>query len=313
MTESQTGPPGGTGPGGQPGEMPAGAGTGMGASSVGGPGSDPASGSPGMNQPGSPEAGTTGAGTTGAGTTGAGSTSGIATARRTSAAQTSVPQQLGHQQERIAGESEMGMPGAVLIPESMSAAAKATWGAVLLAALGLIALGIALLVWPNASLTVVAILIGAAVAVAGLYRLYEGFTASSQSGGMRAGNVVIGLIAVLAGVYLLRHHALSLFFVAFVTGVFFIMQGFSDLGIALSGRVPGRGLRAVLGVFSLAAGIIMVIWPAITLGLLLLIVAAWLLFYGCVLVALAFGLRRAAKAATPASMPSQQRLAASTR
>jgi uncharacterized membrane protein HdeD (DUF308 family) len=308
MTESQTGPPEGTGPGGQPGEMPAGAGTGMGASSVGGPGNEPASGSPGMSQPGMPEAGTTGPGNRGAG-----STSGIATARRTSAAQTGVPQQLGHQQERIAGESEMGMPGAVLIPESMSAAAKATWGAVLLAALGLIALGIALLVWPNASLTVVAILIGAAVAVAGLYRLYEGFTASGQSGGMRAGNIVIGLIAVLAGVYLLRHHALSLFFVAFVTGVFFIMQGFSDLGIALSGRVPGRGLRAILGVFSLAAGIIMVIWPAITLGLLLLIVAAWLLFYGCVLVALAFGLRRAAKAATPASMPSQQRLATSTR
>jgi uncharacterized membrane protein HdeD (DUF308 family) len=302
MTEPHTGPPPGTGPGGQSGDMPAGAGTGVGASSVGGPGSESASGSPGMNQPGS----------TAAGTTGAANTGGITTARRTSASQTSVPQQLGHQQERIAGESEMGMQDAAPISEPLSAAAKATWGAVLLAGLGLIGLGIALLVWPNASLTVVAILIGAAVVVAGLHRLYEGFTASNKSGGMRAGNVVIGLIAVLAGVYLLRHHALSLFFVAFVTGVYFIMQGVSDLGVALAGNVPGRGLRAVLGLFSLAAGIVMVIWPAITLGLLVLIVAAWLLFYGCVLLALAFGLRKAGKDATPASMQSQQRLAAST-
>jgi uncharacterized membrane protein HdeD (DUF308 family) len=286
MTESHTGPPAGPGSGGQPGEVP-----GTGADTGG-------MGTPGMSATGS---------------TATGGTSGVTTAKRASAAQTSVPQQLGHQQERIAGEGEMGEPGMVPIPNPISAAAKATWGTVLIAALGLIGLGIALLVWPNASLTVVAILIGAAVVVAGIHRLYEGFTASSQSGGMRAGNVVIGLLAVLAGVYLLRHHALSLFFVAFVTGVYFIMQGVADLGVALSAKVPGRGLRAVLGVFSLAAGLIMVIWPSISLVVLLTLVAAWLLFYGLVLGALAFGLRRAGKSAeAPASM-SAQRLATSTR
>ncbi len=302
MTESHTGPPPGTGPGGQSGDMPGGAGTDMGASSVGGPGSEPASGSPGMNQPGS---------------MGAGNTSGIATAKRTSAAQSSVPQQLGHQQERMAGQAdtgevEMGAPGMSPIAEQMSAAAKKSWWAVVLGAIGLVGLGIALLVWPSASLTVVAILIGAAVLVSGLARLYEGFTASSQSGAMRAGYVVIGLLAVLAGIYLVRHHTLTLFLVAFVTGVYFIAHGISDIGVAISGAAPNRGLRGVLGVFSLAAGIIMVIWPSITLVLLLTIVAAWLLFYGCVLFALAFGLRRTVKDAEKASLPSQQRLAAST-
>ena len=68
----------------------------------------------------------------------------------------------------------------------------------------------------------------------------------------------------------------------------------------------------MLGVFSLAAGIIMVIWPSITLVLLLTIVAAWLIFYGLVLGALSFGLRRAVKDAEKAHVPSQQRLAAST-
>jgi|SRR5580704_1161086 uncharacterized membrane protein HdeD (DUF308 family) len=286
MTESNTGPPAGPGSGAQAGDVP-------------GTGADTgAMGTPGMSATGS---------------TATGDASGVTTARRASAAQTSVPQQLGHQQERIAGEGEMGTPAMAPIPDPISAAARATWGTVLIAALGLIGLGIALLVWPNASLTVVAILIGAAVVVAGIHRLYEGFTASSQSGGMRAGNVVIGLIAVLAGVYLLRHHALSLFFVAFVTGVYFIMQGVADLGVALSAKVPGRGLRAVLGVFSLAAGLIMVIWPSISLLVLLTLVAAWLLFYGLVLGAMAFGLRRAGKsAAAPASM-SAQRLATSTR
>jgi len=298
MTDPHTGPPAGSGPGEQPGAMPSSAGTGMGGTAA--PGSSAAPG----NTDASREAGSTGA------------TSSIATARRTSATQTGVPQQLGHQQERIAGETdtgqmEMGAPGMSPIAQQISAAAKRAWWAVLLGALGMVALGIALLVWPNASLTIVAILIGAAVLVSGLVRLYEGFTARAESGGMRAGYVVIGLLAVLAGIYLLRHHTLSLFLVAFVTGVFFIAQGISELGVSISGAVPNRGLRAVLGLFSLAAGLVMVIWPGITLVLLLTIVAAWLLFYGLMLAALAFSLRRTVKSAENAIMPSQ-RLATST-
>jgi uncharacterized membrane protein HdeD (DUF308 family) len=88
-----------------------------------------------------------------------------------------------------------------------------------------------------------------------------------------------------------------LFLLAFVTGVFFIAHGISDLGLAVSAYTPNRGLRAVLGVFSLAAGIVMVIWPSITLALLLTIAAAWFLLYGVVLGALAFSIRRTGKVA----------------
>jgi uncharacterized membrane protein HdeD (DUF308 family) len=299
MTEPQTGPPARSGSGGQQGDMPAGAGGGMGSSgagssAIGGPGSESA----GMSAPGSTSSGS-------------GATSGIATARRTSQ-QTSVPPQLGHQQERMAGDTEMESPGMGSGAGLMQAAARSSWAAVLLGALGMVGLGIALLVWPHASLTVVAILIGAAVVVSGLVRLYEGFTARGESGGMRTAYIVIGLVAVVAGVYLLRHHALSLFVIAFVTGVYFIMHGVSDLGVAFSANAPNRGLRGVLGVFSLAAGILMVVWPGVTLVLLLTLVAAWLIFYGVVLGAISFGLRKIAKSpASSASMPSGQ-LAAGT-
>ena len=270
MTDPQTGPPAGAGPGGQPSDMPAGQGANRGASSTGGQGA--ASGD-----------------------------SGIATAKRTSS-EANVPQQLGHQQERMAGQDEIygqeaGAAGVQPVPLAVAQAAKASWGVVLLCGLGLIALGICLLVWPSASLTVVAVLLGAAILVSGLVKLWEGFTAKEQSGGMRVGYVVIGLLAVFVGIYLVRHHALSLFILAFVTGVFFIAHGISDLGLAVSAYTPNRGLRAVLGVFSLAAGIIMVIWPSITLVLLLTIAAAWFLLYGVILGALAFSIRRTGKVA----------------
>ena len=200
----------------------------------------------------------------------------------------------------------------------IASAAGRAWPGVLLCGLGMIALGIMLLVWPAAALTLVAVLIGAAVLVAGLVKLFEAFTASNHSGGMRAGYIAIGLLAVLAGTYLMLHHALSLFLLAFVTGVFFIAHGVADIGAAISGDVPGRTLRAVLGVFSCAAGIIMVVWPAISLALLLTIVAAWLLFYGLVLGGLAYSLRKASKegsagAAKGAPSFRKRKLAASTR
>jgi uncharacterized membrane protein HdeD (DUF308 family) len=235
----------------------------------------------------------------------------VATTTRT-APGTSVPQQTAGQTQEYSrteysettyGEAGYGDTGygragyGQPTPQDMLAkAASKSWAALLLGALGMIALGIALLVWPHASLMVVAVLFGAALVVSGAVRLYEGFTArGGESGGMRAAYIVIGLIAVIAGVYCLRHHDLSLFLVAFVVGVFFIMQGFADIGAAASSPAGSRGLRITMGIFAIAAGLILVIWPGISLVLMLTIVAAWLLFYGCILGALAFSVRRAGK------------------
>jgi uncharacterized membrane protein HdeD (DUF308 family) len=225
------------------------------------------------------------------------------TSRTTTSAGASVPQQPGEvSPDRTRQEQDFGTGTAAYAARDpgvnmLAKAAKMSWLALIGGAVLMIAVGVMLLVWPHASLTVVAVLIGAALVVSGLVKLYEGFTAREESGGMRAAYVVIGLLAVIAGLYCIRHHALSLFLVAFVAGVYFILHGIADLGVAFSAKAPGRGMRAVLGIFCLAAGVIMLVWPGLSLVLLLTIVGAWLILYGCVLGALAFGVRRAAKAA----------------
>jgi uncharacterized membrane protein HdeD (DUF308 family) len=237
------------------------------------------------------------------GTAGA-SAAGVTTASRTTAASATVPAQAEAPSARSRygqdpGDYEASAAGRADAGAGMlSKAANLSWALLLLGALVMIGLGICLLVWPSASLTVVAILIGAAVAVSGAIRLWEGFTAHGESSAMRVGYVVIGLLAVFVGLYLLRHHALSLFLVAFVTGVYFVAHGIADIGVALSVQAPGRGLRGILGLFSIGAGLVMVVWPGISLVILLTIMGAWLLFYGIVVGAMAFSLRRAAKAVT---------------
>lgn len=233
------------------------------------------------------------------------STGSTATATRQATSSGTVPQQAGqapperqdygredYRRDEYGADSRADeMPGGAMFAK----AAKASWGLLLLGALGLIAVGIMLVAWPHVTLFVASILVGAGLVVTGIAKLWEGFTNRDRGGGSRAGYVVIGLLAVVAGIYCLRHHALSVFLIAFVAGVYFVAHGIADLGASFSPDFPGRGLRAILGIFSIGAGLVLVIWPGLSLTLLVLIMGAWLLFYGCVLAALAFGVRRQAK------------------
>jgi uncharacterized membrane protein HdeD (DUF308 family) len=209
------------------------------------------------------------------------------------AADYELPGQDGAAGSGLAGRG-LGGPGGLGV-----AIAGLAWTAALVAAIGMIAVGVLLLVWPRATLTVVAILIGAALIAAGLLRLFEGATARAETGGMRVADIVIGLLAVVAGLYCLKHHSLTVLVVALVVGVFWIIHGIGDIITAsTSGKVPGRGFKAVSGVVSLAAGLVILFWPGITLVLLLTILGAWLIFYGIVLAGLAFQLRRGVRAET---------------
>ena len=102
--------------------------------------------------------------------------------------------------------------------------------------------GLILLVWPKATLIVVAALLGAALLVSGSFRLIHGFTAHDATGGMRAAYVIIGLLATLAGLYCLRHISVTVVLLAFIVGVFWTLQGIVDLTVAAtSGPGTGRG------------------------------------------------------------------------
>jgi len=198
-------------------------------------------------------------------------------------------------QRRMAGRAPLGLGPAL---------AKMAWPVALVASLGMLAVGIILLVWPQATLTVVAILIGAALLVAGVFRLFSGITARGENGGMRAADIIVGLLAIVVGLYCLKHHSLSVLILALVVGVYWIIHGIGDLITAATATgVPGRGLLAFGGVFSLAAGLVILFWPGVSLILLLTILGAWLLLYGVVLAVLAFRLRSEAKAG--AARPAQ--------
>jgi len=197
-----------------------------------------------------------------------------------------------------AGAAGAGPSGPGLYQRESAAIWAQAWQVIMLVAVVTFAVGLILLVWPKATLIVVAALLGVALLVSGLFRLIHGFTAHDATGGMRAAYVIIGLLAILAGLYCLRHLDVTVVLLAFIVGVFWTLHGIVDLSVAAtSGPGTGRGLRAVTGVLSLAAGLIVMFWPKISLSVLLWVMGIWLLAYGVMLGVMALSIRHAAKAA----------------
>jgi uncharacterized membrane protein HdeD (DUF308 family) len=175
--------------------------------------------------------------------------------------------------------------------------AAAAWPAFMAAGVGSVILGVILLAWPAETLTVVAVLIGAALIVAGLLRLVDGFTAHDESAGRRVASIVIGLIAIVLGLFCLRHYHLTIAVLAIIVGLFWVIHGIAEIGIGLfAGGVRGHGLTVLSGILSLGAGLIVLFWPTISLTVLVAVIGIWLIVYGILAAVLAFRLRRSGSA-----------------
>jgi len=200
--------------------------------------------------------------------------------------------------------SAPGVPGATSYPPGREPAhpddaefepdfARNAWPAFMAAGLGGIVVGVLLLAWPKASLTIVAILIGASLILAGMLRLIDGFTAHEASGGRRIAHVIIGLLAVIVGLYCIRHYHVTIAALAIIVGLFWVLHGLADITAGLfAGPFPGSALTVVAGVLSLCAGIIVLFWPTISLTVLVAVVGIWLIVYGVLMAITAFSLRR---------------------
>jgi uncharacterized membrane protein HdeD (DUF308 family) len=59
--------------------------------------------------------------------------------------------------------------------------------------------------------------------------------------------------------------------------------------------MDARGFRVVMGLLAIAAGVVTLVWPGITLVVLAVVIGAWLAIYGLLEIAVSFQLRRLAK------------------
>lgn len=170
------------------------------------------------------------------------------------------------------------------------------WGWVL--SFGIITLlaGIAVLAWPGATLLVIAVLFGVQLIVAGIFRLVAAFATGETGGGTRVMLALLGVLSIIIGLWAVRHVLLTLLALIVLLGIFWVVNGAIELFAALSHRgMPERGWTAAMGVLSLLAGIIVLIYPGETLLTLSIVLGIWLLVYGVMQIVASFRLRRVAR------------------
>jgi uncharacterized membrane protein HdeD (DUF308 family) len=133
---------------------------------------------------------------------------------------------------------------------------------------------------------------------------YRRFTAHEATGGRRVAHVLIGLLAIIVGLYCIRHYHVTIAVLAIVVGLFWVLHGIADIAVGLfTGPFPGRGLTVVAGFLSLDAGTIVLFWPTISLTVLIAVLGIWLIVYGVLMAITAFGLRHAGGAESGAGQP----------
>jgi uncharacterized membrane protein HdeD (DUF308 family) len=170
------------------------------------------------------------------------------------------------------------------------------WKALYVAAAVTFVFGLIVLIWPGATLVVLAVLFGCYMLITGIMGMVEGMSDHRADGFTRAAYIILGVLGVVLGLFCLRRIDVTVLVLAFLLSVFWIMRGAVDLSIAIQRRDGySNGLRAFTGVLSLIAGLLVLFWPGITLYTLLVFAGAWLMVYGVTLGYLGYRLHRLAK------------------
>jgi uncharacterized membrane protein HdeD (DUF308 family) len=166
-----------------------------------------------------------------------------------------------------------------------------TWGALS------VVLGALILAWPGTSILVASTLFGVYLLVSGFAGVAMSFTLP-ESAGMRVMLFISGVLSVILAVLCFRNFGNSypILLLSIWIGVSFIVQGFSIVAVAISYKeLPARGWYGVLGVLSVIAGAVVLVWPWDSIVVLTLATGVWLVVMGIVQIVQGFVIRNDSK------------------
>ncbi len=172
------------------------------------------------------------------------------------------------------------------------------WKTTLISGILALILGVLALAWPGKTIIVAAIFFGAYLLVSGLMQVVFAFSLRI-SGAQRALLLISGLASLVLAVLCFLSLQDSILLLAIWIGIGFVFRGISTTISAISDKtLPGRGWEIFFGVVSLVAGIVMLVWPGLSLVTLFQVVGIWLIVLGVFEIVTALRIRTATKLLT---------------
>lgn len=166
------------------------------------------------------------------------------------------------------------------------------WWSLLARGLLAVALGLAALFWPKATIALLVRLVGLYVLFDGVMNLLGAFRAR-----MFGAYLVPGLISVAIGLVLLFWPDVTGRFLMIIVGLWALFQGVT---LFIAGRQadsgdPDRGLVISLGTVAAIVGLVLVIWPGTGVVTISWLIAISALLIGALLISFATRIRRVEK------------------
>ncbi|WP_406331250.1 HdeD family acid-resistance protein [Streptomyces sp. NBC_00203] len=172
---------------------------------------------------------------------------------------------------------------------------RTAWQAVLGAGIAALALGVMVLVWPEASLRVAGVLFGLYLIVSGVLQLVAAFGTHAATS-LRVLAFISGALSILLGLFCFRGAMESILLLALWIGIGWLFRGITQaIAAASDPTVPARGWQVFLGIVSFIAGIVLIVAPFKSVAVLTLVAGCWLIVVGIVEIITAFGIRSAAQ------------------
>jgi uncharacterized membrane protein HdeD (DUF308 family) len=172
------------------------------------------------------------------------------------------------------------------------------WGWVLFFGIVTVLAGLFALVWPGRTLQVITVLFGIQLVVAGIFRFVAALAVDEASGGTRVLLALLGVLSFIVGLYALRNVLVTIAALALLLGIFWIVNGAIETFTALSDRgMQGRGWTIFMGLLSIVAGVVVLVYPGISLATLAIVLGFWLIVLGAMEIVAAFRIRSVGQAA----------------
>lgn len=169
---------------------------------------------------------------------------------------------------------------------------KRAWWLLLVMGLASLVIGALLIFWPGRTLTVVATIVGLFIILAGIVRFFTGVFDGDRE--HRLLLVILGIVGVVVGVVVVRNPEATIAFVVLLTALFWLVSGMVDLFRGLASRdLPDRGIRVVFGALSALFGVVILVWPDITVTAFAILMGIYIILFGLLEILAAFQLKNA--------------------
>ncbi|MFJ9812542.1 HdeD family acid-resistance protein [Streptomyces sp. NPDC101158] len=184
-------------------------------------------------------------------------------------------------------------------PGPLGMLAGMAWQALLLSGLVALVMGVLVLVWPGQSLTVAGVLFGLYLLISGVMHLVAAFGTHMRTS-LRVMAFISGALSILLGLFCFRGAMQSVLLLALWIGIGWLFQGITQTVAAASDpTMPARGWHVFLGVISALAGVVLIVSPLESAGVLVLLAGIWLVAVGVAEIVTAFMVRSRARHLPP--------------